>query len=176
MIPTVFRQMPSARAACIRAAVALRSPRRGQRLRDVPIRYMPSWRSFGVYKIDVNQGNYLSQDMVDKLKVGMTQATGEATARHAAGRIAVSSRPLGLRVRVHAPGQGRRASQLHRLFRRAKVARWEGDEMPESVVELNRIREREGAADRMRLAKRAPGTGSSTCSASNGVATDDSRA
>ena len=37
-------------------------------------RYAPSWRSFGVYKIDINQGNYLSQDMVDKLKVGMTQA------------------------------------------------------------------------------------------------------
>jgi len=36
--------------------------------------YLPTWRSFGVYKIDVNQGNYLSQDMVDKLKVGMTQA------------------------------------------------------------------------------------------------------
>ena len=32
--------------------------------------YMPTLRSFGVYKLDINQGNYLSQDMVDKLKVG----------------------------------------------------------------------------------------------------------
>ena len=37
-------------------------------------KYLPTWRSFGVYKIDINQGNYLSQDMVDKLKVGMTPA------------------------------------------------------------------------------------------------------
>ena len=33
---------------------------------------LPSWRSFGVYKLDINQGNYVTQDMVDKLKVGMT--------------------------------------------------------------------------------------------------------
>ena len=36
-------------------------------------KYAPTWRSLGVYKIDINQGNYLSQDMVDRLKVGMTQ-------------------------------------------------------------------------------------------------------
>ena len=35
--------------------------------------YMPAIESLGVYKLDVNQGNYLSQDMVDKLKVGMTK-------------------------------------------------------------------------------------------------------
>ena len=34
---------------------------------------MPTLRNFGVYKIDVNQGNFLSQDMVDKLKVGQTK-------------------------------------------------------------------------------------------------------
>ena len=32
--------------------------------------YAPTLRSFGVYKLDVNQGNFLSQDMVEKLKVG----------------------------------------------------------------------------------------------------------
>ena len=35
--------------------------------------YVPTLRSFGVYKLDVNQGNFLSQDMVDKLKVGQTK-------------------------------------------------------------------------------------------------------
>ena len=38
--------------------------------------YMPTMRSFGVYKLDVNQGNYLTQDMVDRLKVGQTEAAG----------------------------------------------------------------------------------------------------
>src|SRR5437764_796897 len=35
--------------------------------------YMPATTSLAVYKIDINQGNYLSKDMVDKLKVGMTK-------------------------------------------------------------------------------------------------------
>ena len=34
---------------------------------------MPMIEQFGVYKLDINQGNYLSQDMVDKLKVGQTR-------------------------------------------------------------------------------------------------------
>jgi outer membrane protein assembly factor BamE len=36
--------------------------------------YLPTLRNFGVYKLDINQGNYLSQDMVDKLRVGQTKA------------------------------------------------------------------------------------------------------
>jgi outer membrane protein assembly factor BamE len=33
-----------------------------------------SWfSSVAVYKLDINQGNYISQDMVDKLKVGQTR-------------------------------------------------------------------------------------------------------
>jgi outer membrane protein assembly factor BamE len=35
--------------------------------------YAPTLRSFGVYKLDINQGNFLSQDMVDKLRVGQTK-------------------------------------------------------------------------------------------------------
>jgi hypothetical protein len=46
----------------------------------------PTLRTYGVYMLDINQGNYLSQDMVDKLKVGMTNGTGAAATRHAARR------------------------------------------------------------------------------------------
>ena len=35
--------------------------------------WMPYISQFGVYKIDINQGNYISQDMVDKLKEGQTK-------------------------------------------------------------------------------------------------------
>ena len=35
--------------------------------------FIPLVTQFGVYKLDINQGNYLSQDMVDKLKVGQTK-------------------------------------------------------------------------------------------------------
>src|SRR5919107_5574903 len=73
MIPIVFRSFSraAARAALRILTLALLSfLATGCASFD---RYMPSWRSFGVYKIDINQGNYLSQDTVDKLKVGMTQ-------------------------------------------------------------------------------------------------------
>ena len=74
MIPLVFRSIPrAARAAAVRAApLALAVLALGgcKSLDE----HLPTWRSLGVYKIDINQGNYLSQDMVDKLKVGMTQS------------------------------------------------------------------------------------------------------
>src|SRR5829696_3774672 len=35
--------------------------------------YLPDVRNFGIYKLDVNQVNYNTQDMVDKLKVGQTK-------------------------------------------------------------------------------------------------------
>lgn len=101
--------------------------------------YFPTARNFGVYKLDVNQGNYITSDMVGKLKTGMT--------------------PQQVRLTLGTPllmdpfhdnrwdyvyqftRQGRLAD--HREFRvyfvDDKLARWEGDEMPKSNVELNRI-------------------------------------
>ena len=119
---------------------------------------MPSWRSFGVYKLDINQGNYLSQDMVDKLKVGMTPAQVKHAARHAARQLAVPRRPLGLRLRILAPGAGRRASQLHRLLRR-RQARALGRRRDAAIRRRAQpLRERQGAADSAARAKRALGS------------------
>ena len=100
--------------------------------------YLPTWRSFGVYKIDINQGNYLSQDMVDKLKVGMTPTQ----VKQVLGTPLVTSpfRPDRWDYVYEYMRQGRVVE--HRnftvYFADAKLARWEGDEMPQSVVELNR--------------------------------------
>jgi outer membrane protein assembly factor BamE len=33
--------------------------------------WVPTW---GVYKIDINQGNFITQDLVEKLKVGQTKS------------------------------------------------------------------------------------------------------
>jgi outer membrane protein assembly factor BamE len=101
-------------------------------------RYAPSWRSLGVYKIDINQGNYLSQDMVDKLKVGMTQQQ----VRQLLGTPLVTS-PFRT-DRWDYVYEFTRQGQIieHRNFTvwfgDGKVARWEGDALPETVVELNR--------------------------------------
>lgn len=112
---------------------------------------MPSWRSLGVYKIDINQGNYLSEDMVDKLKVGMTQAQVKQ----------VLGTPL-----IASPFRTDRWDYVYEFTRQgkvvehrnftvyfadAKVTRWEGDEMPQSVVELNR------SASAKALPSNAPG-------------------
>ena len=45
--------------------------------------YLPTLRSFGVYKLDINQGNYLSQDLVDRLRVGQTKTQVRSTSSRA---------------------------------------------------------------------------------------------
>jgi outer membrane protein assembly factor BamE len=101
-------------------------------------RYMPSWRSFGVYKIDINQGNYLSQDTVDKLKVGMTQAQ----VRQVLGTPLVTSPFRTDRWDYVYEYTHRGQIVEHRnftvYFADGKLTRWEGDKLPETVVELNR--------------------------------------
>ena len=100
--------------------------------------YAPTLRSFGVYKLDINQGNFLSQDMVEKLKVGQTRTQ----VRQILGTPLVMTvfrddrwdySYLFLR-------QGRVVEQrkFTVYFVDEKLARWEGDEAPLSAVELNR--------------------------------------
>ena len=100
--------------------------------------YAPTLRSFGVYMLDINQGNYLSQDQVDKLKVGQTKPQ----VRQLLGTPLVVSAFRDSRWDyVYAfTRQGRVVE--HRTFTAYfvddKLARWEGDEMPASVAELNK--------------------------------------
>ena len=101
--------------------------------------YMPATtRPFSVYKIDINQGNYLSQDMVDKLKVGMTRTQ----VRTVLGTPLVASAFRDNRWDYVYEFQHQGKVQEHRQFTvyfvDDKLARWEGDEMPQSVAELNR--------------------------------------
>ncbi|MGE5170229.1 MAG: outer membrane protein assembly factor BamE [Rudaea sp.] len=100
--------------------------------------HLPTWRSFGVYKIDINQGNYLSQDMVDKLKVGMTQPQ----VKQLLGTPLVTSPFRSDRwdyvYEYTRQGQVVEHRNFTVYFADGKVARWEGDTMPPSVLELNR--------------------------------------
>ena len=100
--------------------------------------HMPTLRNFGVYKLDINQGNYLSQDMVDKLRVGQTKPQ----VRQLLGTALLVS-----------PFRENRWDYVYRFTRQGRVvadrtftvyfvddklARWEGDEMPASQADLNR--------------------------------------
>jgi len=99
----------------------------------------PKLRSLGVYQIDINQGNYLSQDMVDKLKVGQTRAQ----VRQLLGTPLLVSpfRPDRWDYVYEFMHQGQLVEHrtLTLYFVDEKLARWEGDEMPASVAELNRV-------------------------------------
>lgn len=105
--------------------------------------YVPDLRSLGVYKLDINQGNYITQDMVDKLKVGQTKPQVRL----------VLGTPLLTDVFhdnrwdyvYEYTRQGRKVEhrQFTAYFVDDKLARWEGDELPQSAAALNRI-----AADR----------------------------
>ena len=135
MIPRVYLHVFAVRGAPRTAALLLALAMTGCATMD---QYLPTWRSFGVYKIDVNQGNYLAQDMVDKLKVGMTQTQ----VRQLLGTPLLTSpfRPDRWDYVYEYARQGKVVE--HRNFTvwfdDSKVTRWEGDAMPESVVELNR--------------------------------------
>jgi len=100
--------------------------------------WLPYISQVGVYKIDINQGNYLSQDMVDRLRVGQTKAQ----VRQLLGTPLVASafRDSRWDYVYEFTHQGRVVA--HRTFTTYfvddKLARWEGDEMPASQADLNR--------------------------------------
>ena len=100
--------------------------------------YFPTARSFGVYKIDINQGNYLSQDMVDKLKVGQTKQQVRAILGTPLVTSAFRDNRWDYIYEFQRQGRLVERRGFTAYFVDDKLARWEGDEMPQSVAELNR--------------------------------------
>ena len=98
--------------------------------------YVPD--SLAVYKLDINQGNYLSQDMVDKLKVGMTRQQVRLLLGTPLVTSAFRDNRWDYVYEYARQGKVREHRQFTVWFADDKLARWEGDEMPQSVVELNR--------------------------------------
>lgn len=100
--------------------------------------YVPTARSFGVYKLDINQGNFLTQDLVDKLKVGQTKQQVRAVL--GTPLITPAFRDNRWDYVYEFVRQGRIVE--HRNFTvyfvDDKLARWEGDEMPTSAAVANR--------------------------------------
>jgi outer membrane protein assembly factor BamE len=101
--------------------------------------YIPKVDSLAVYKIDINQGNYLSQDMVDKLKVGMTRQQVKLVLGTPLVSSAFRDNRWDYVYEFARQGKVREHRQFTVYFDQDKLARWEGDQMPESVVELNRL-------------------------------------
>jgi outer membrane protein assembly factor BamE len=100
--------------------------------------YLPTARSFGVYKLDINQGNYLSQDMVDKLKVGQTRPQVRLVLGTPLVTSAFRDNRWDYVYAFARQGKTLEHRQFAVYFVDDKLARWEGDEMPPSAAELNR--------------------------------------
>ncbi|MCC7040988.1 MAG: outer membrane protein assembly factor BamE [Burkholderiales bacterium] len=101
--------------------------------------YVPIITQFGVYKLDINQGNYLSQDMVDKLKEGQTKAQVRAILGTPLITSAFRDNRWDYVYQFQRGGRVREHRQFTVYFKDDLLARWEGDEMPQSAQELNRI-------------------------------------
>ena len=105
--------------------------------------YMPAIEQFGVYKLDINQGNYLTQDMVDKLKVGQTKVQVRQVLGTPLLTDAFHDNRWDYVYQYSRHGRVVERRQFAVYFVDDKLARWEGDELPVSTAQLNRI-----AADR----------------------------
>jgi outer membrane protein assembly factor BamE len=119
-------------AACVCASLALSSC-------QTVDKYMPTLHSYGIYKLDINQGNYITQDMVEKLKIGQTTTQ----VRTILGTPLLAD-PFHVDRWDYIYRYTRQDKLIERrefrvFFTDQKLARWEGDELPQSATELNRI-------------------------------------
>lgn len=101
--------------------------------------YMPAVEQFGVYRLDINQGNYLTQDMVEKLKVGQSRQQ----VRQVLGTpLLTSAFHDNRREYVYSytrHGKVVEKRQFTVFFVDDKLARWEGDDVPVSTAQLNKL-------------------------------------
>ncbi len=101
--------------------------------------WLPYVSQFGVYKIDINQGNYLSQDMVDKLKEGQTKQQVRVVLGTPLITSVFRDNRWDYLYEYRKNGRVQTHRQFTVYFKDDALTRWEGDEMPKSVQELNRI-------------------------------------
>src|SRR5512139_1377515 len=104
---------------------------------------MPDIQQFGVYKLDINQGNYLTQDLVEKLKVGQTRVQVRQVLGTPLLTSAFHDNRWDYVYQYSRNGRVVEKRQFTVWFVEDKLARWEGDEAPVSTAQLNRL-----AADR----------------------------
>lgn len=106
----------------------------------------------GVYKLDINQGNYITQDMVDKLREGQTKQQVRLILGTPLLVSAFRDNRWDYVYEYTRQGKKVEHRKFSAYFADDKLARWEGDELPVSAAQLNRI-----AADRALAPQPGPG-------------------
>jgi outer membrane protein assembly factor BamE len=108
-----------------------------------------SWfPSLGVYKLDINQGNYVTQDQVEKLRVGQTRTQVRAVLGTPLLTDAFHANRWDYVYEFNRQGRTLESRRFTAYFVDDKLARWEGDEMPPSPVEVARSGGGDAALDK----------------------------
>ncbi len=110
--------------------------------------YFPSLSSLGVYKLDINQGNYITADQVDKLKVGQTRQQVRLVLGTPLLTDPFHANRWDYPYEFNRQGRTLEHRQLVLYFVDDKLARWEGDEMPPSPAEVARAGGGDAALDK----------------------------
>ena len=108
-----------------------------------------SWfPSLGVYKLDINQGNYVTQDQVDKLKVGQTRQQVRTALGTPLVADAFHANRWDYVYEFNRQGRTLEHRRFTVYFADDKLARWEGDEMPPPPAEVARSGGGDAALDK----------------------------
>jgi outer membrane protein assembly factor BamE (lipoprotein component of BamABCDE complex) len=93
--------------------------------------WVPSW---GVYKIDINQGNFVTQDLVERLRVGQTKSQVRSLLGTPLVADAFHANRWDYIYRFESSGRLREEHRLSILFDDDKVTRWTNDTLPVSPI------------------------------------------
>src|SRR6202171_3668457 len=102
----------------------------------------------GVYKLDINQGNYVTSDQVDRLKVGQTRQQVRAVLGTPMLADAFHANRWDYPYEFNRLGRTLEHRQFTVYFAGEKLARWEGDERPPSPAEVARSGGGDAALDK----------------------------
>ena len=116
--------------------------------------------SLGVYKLDINQGNYVTQDQVDKLKVGQTRQQVRIALGTPLVTDAFHANRWDYVYEFQRQGRTLEHRQFTVYFVDDRLARWEGDEMPPPPAEVARAGGGDAVLDKS--LSTAPKTGETT--------------
>jgi outer membrane protein assembly factor BamE len=92
----------------------------------------------GVYKLDINQGNYVTQDQVDRLKTGQTRQQVKSTLGTPLVADPFHVNRWDYVYEFRRQGRTLEHRQFTAYFVDDKLARWEGDEVPPPPAEVAR--------------------------------------
>jgi len=93
--------------------------------------WAPTW---GVYKIDVNQGNYVTQDALDKLRMGQTKSQVRLLLGTPLVSDAFHVNRWDYVYRFESRGRLREEHRVSIQFEDDKVVKWTNDELPVAPI------------------------------------------